>query len=106
MSDAILVLNAGSSSFKVTEYLLGEGDVLETGISGNLDDRAAYAVLGEGGRPVPLKDDRAAIRWNAVAIILRADKDSPELGGHITSIQSAGPYRDVGETIGVLRSSE
>src|SRR4029078_11812604 len=30
---------------------------------------------------------RAAIRWNAVAIILRANKDSSELGGHIASLQ-------------------
>ena len=39
---------------------------------------------------------RAAIRWNAMAIILRANKDSPELGGHIASFQSAGPLYDVG----------
>jgi pyruvate dehydrogenase complex dehydrogenase (E1) component len=39
---------------------------------------------------------RAAIRWNAVAIILRANKDSPELGGHIASFQSAGLLYDVG----------
>ena len=68
MSDAILVLNAGSSSFKVTEYLLGEGDVLETGISGNLDDRAAYAVLGEGGGRCPLKmtgPQSAGTRWRS-----------------------------------------
>ena len=38
MSDAILVLNAGSSSFKFTEFLLGEGEALEVGISGNLEE--------------------------------------------------------------------
>ena len=37
---AILVLNAGSSSFKFTEFLLGEGEALEVGISGNLEDLA------------------------------------------------------------------
>ncbi|TMH34492.1 MAG: pyruvate dehydrogenase (acetyl-transferring), homodimeric type [Betaproteobacteria bacterium] len=31
---------------------------------------------------------RSAIRWNAVAIILRANKESSELGGHIASFQS------------------
>jgi acetate kinase len=38
MSDAILVLNAGSSSLKFTEFLLGAGDALEAGISGNLEE--------------------------------------------------------------------
>jgi acetate kinase len=38
MTDAILVLNAGSSSLKFTEFLLGEGDALEAGISGNLEE--------------------------------------------------------------------
>jgi acetate kinase len=38
MSDAILVLNAGSSSLKFTEFLLGEGDALEAGIGGNLEE--------------------------------------------------------------------
>jgi acetate kinase len=38
MSDAILVLNAGSSSLKFTEFLLGEGEALETGIGGNLEE--------------------------------------------------------------------
>jgi acetate kinase len=38
MSDAILVLNAGSSSFKFTEFLLSAGDALEAGISGNLEE--------------------------------------------------------------------
>jgi pyruvate dehydrogenase E1 component len=32
---------------------------------------------------------RSIIRWNALAIILRANKDSSELGGHIASFQSA-----------------
>ena len=34
---------------------------------------------------------RSAIRWNAVAIILRANKESSELGGHIASFQSSAP---------------
>ncbi len=39
---------------------------------------------------------RAAIRWNAVAIILRANKESSELGGHIASFQSSAMLYDVG----------
>ena len=39
---------------------------------------------------------RAVIRWNAVAIILRANKESSELGGHIASFQSAATLYDIG----------
>ena len=39
---------------------------------------------------------RSIIRWNAVAIILRANKHSSELGGHIASFQSAATLYDIG----------
>jgi pyruvate dehydrogenase E1 component len=39
---------------------------------------------------------RSVIRWNAVAIILRANKASSELGGHIASFQSAATLYDIG----------
>jgi pyruvate dehydrogenase E1 component len=39
---------------------------------------------------------RSIIRWNAVAMILRANKKSSELGGHIASFQSAATLYDVG----------
>ena len=39
---------------------------------------------------------RSAIRWNAAAIVLRANKVSSELGGHIASFQSAATLYDTG----------
>ena len=39
---------------------------------------------------------RSAIRWNAVAIVLKANKESSELGGHIASFQSAATLYDTG----------
>jgi pyruvate dehydrogenase E1 component len=39
---------------------------------------------------------RSTIRWNAVAIILRSNKGSSELGGHIASFQSAATLYDIG----------
>ena len=39
---------------------------------------------------------RSAIRWNAVATVLRANKESSELGGHIASFQSAATLYDTG----------
>ena len=39
---------------------------------------------------------RSIIRWNAMAIILRANKESSELGGHIASFQSSATLYDIG----------
>jgi pyruvate dehydrogenase E1 component len=39
---------------------------------------------------------RSLIRWNAMAIVVRANKTSSELGGHIASFASAATLYDVG----------
>ena len=39
---------------------------------------------------------RSAIRWNAAAIVLKANKESSELGGHIASFQSSETLYDTG----------
>ncbi len=39
---------------------------------------------------------RSLVRWNAIAMVLRANKDSSELGGHIASYQSAAILYDIG----------
>jgi pyruvate dehydrogenase E1 component len=39
---------------------------------------------------------RALTRWNAMAIILNANKESSELGGHIASFASAATLYDIG----------
>jgi pyruvate dehydrogenase E1 component len=39
---------------------------------------------------------RRTVRWNAAAIVLRANKESSELGGHIASFQSAATLYDTG----------
>ena len=39
---------------------------------------------------------RSLIRWNAMAMVLQANKESSELGGHIASFQSAATLYEVG----------
>jgi len=39
---------------------------------------------------------RSLVRWNAMATILQANKESSELGGHIASFQSAATLYEVG----------
>ena len=54
-----------------------------------------HEAKSEGNRELEHKI-RSAIRWNAVAIILRANKESSELGGHIASFQSSALLYDIG----------
>ena len=39
---------------------------------------------------------RALIRWNALAMVVRANRSSGELGGHIASFSSSATLYDVG----------
>jgi pyruvate dehydrogenase E1 component len=41
---------------------------------------------------------RHAVRWNAAAMVVKANKESSELGGHIASFQSAATLYDTGFT--------
>ena len=46
---------------------------------------------------------RSVIRWNALAIVLRANKTSSELGGHIASFQSSALFYDTGSSTSGMR---
>ena len=48
------------------------------------------------GDPAIERRLRSIIRWNAMAIVVRANKESSELGGHIASYQSAATLYEVG----------
>jgi pyruvate dehydrogenase E1 component len=48
------------------------------------------------GDPLVERRLRSLVRWNAIAIVVRANKLSSELGGHIASYQSAATLYEVG----------
>jgi pyruvate dehydrogenase E1 component len=54
-----------------------------------------YEAVHPGDRAIEHKI-RSLIWWNAAAIVLRANKTSSELGGHIASFQSAATLYDTG----------
>ena len=63
----------------------------------------AYVNTIPAGREEHLPGDpelearlRALVRWNAMATVVRANKDSSELGGHIASFASAATLYDIG----------
>jgi len=68
-----------------------------------VSDATAYVntIHPEDGEPIPGDPEverrlRSAIRWNAAALVLQANKVSSELGGHIASFQSAATLYEVG----------
>ena len=48
------------------------------------------------GDPALERRIRSLIRWNALAMVVQANRDSSELGGHIASFASAATLYDVG----------
>ncbi len=48
------------------------------------------------GNPELEQRVRSLVRWNAIATVLQANKESSELGGHIASYQSAATLYEVG----------
>jgi pyruvate dehydrogenase E1 component len=48
------------------------------------------------GDPLVERHLRSLVRWNAIAMVLQANKESSELGGHIASYQSAATLYEVG----------
>ena len=48
------------------------------------------------GDPAIERRLRSIIRWNAIAMVIRANKESSELGGHIASYQSLATLYEVG----------
>jgi pyruvate dehydrogenase E1 component len=58
-------------------------------------------IPAEAEVPVPGDHDlehrvRSLVRWNAIATVLGANKESSELGGHIASFQSAATLYEIG----------
>jgi pyruvate dehydrogenase E1 component len=73
------------------------------GVPVPVSDQTPYVntIPPEDEAPIPGDPEverrlRSAIRWNAAAMVLQANKESSELGGHIASFQSAATLYEVG----------
>ena len=87
------------------EFLLAElhGEARRHGVAVPFSANTPYLNTIPVDRQPPHPGDRevehkirSLIRWNAVATVLRANKESSELGGHIASFQSAATLYDTG----------
>src|SRR5579862_141627 len=72
-----------------------------TGIIGTLNTPYVNTIPVEEearlpGDPAMERRLRSIIRWNAMAMVVRANKESSELGGHIASYQSLAVLYEVG----------
>lgn len=56
----------------------------------------SHAEVPLPGNPALEYQIRSLIRWNALAMVLQANRQEGELGGHIASFQSAATLYDVG----------
>jgi pyruvate dehydrogenase E1 component len=86
-------------------FLLGElmSEAQRTGIVAPFSATTPYLNTIRPEQETPHPGDRtiehrirSLVRWNAIAIIMRANKSSSELGGHIASFQSAATLYDAG----------
>lgn len=65
----------------------------------NTPYKNSIPLSAEGSYPGDLQIEKrisSLIRWNAVAMVLRAGKKAPELGGHIATFASAATLYEVG----------
>ncbi len=72
-----------------------------TGIIGTLNTPYVNTIPADEeaklpGDPAVERRLRSIIRWNAMAMVVRANKESSELGGHIASYQSLATLYEVG----------
>ncbi len=73
------------------------------GVSGGNKIQTPYINTIPASEEPPFPDDlqffshvSGIIRWNAIAMVLRATKKNPELGGHIATYASAATLYDIG----------
>ena len=96
----------------IEEEGLDRASFLMTKLAKRLNEEGAiptYNLTTPFRNSIPVKDEaqmpgdlfmerriRSLIRWNALALVLRANKNEDDLGGHISTFSSAATLYDVG----------
>jgi pyruvate dehydrogenase E1 component len=99
--DSVLEFEGTDRAEQLLESLLAEGRRRQVPVPYSAATPYLNTIPPERQLPYPGDQAvehsiRAMNRWNALAIVLRANKESSELGGHIASYQSAATLYDVG----------
>jgi pyruvate dehydrogenase E1 component len=99
--DSVLEFEGTDRAEQLLDSLLAEGRRRQVPVPYSAATPYLNTIPPEREQPYPgdqvvEHSIRAMNRWNALAIVLRANKESSELGGHIASYQSAATLYDVG----------
>jgi pyruvate dehydrogenase E1 component len=86
---------------QVVQTVLEEARAVGAPVESGLSTPYVNTIPVEREEPIPGDRElehrlRSLVRWNAVATVLQANKESSELGGHIASYQSAATLYEVG----------
>jgi len=88
---------AGYLIKKIIDEAYSEGLILpDTRTTPYINTIPASADIRSPGDQNIERKIRAYIRWNAAAMVVRANKKNPELGGHIGTFASAATLYDIG----------
>lgn len=99
--DSILNIEGHERTEYIIEKLISHAQSMGVHIQNTIHTPYKNTILPHHEKHMPNDEDvskrvAALIRWNAVAMVLRAGKYAPELGGHIASYASAHVLYDVG----------
>jgi pyruvate dehydrogenase E1 component len=99
--DSVLEFEGTDRAEQLLDSLLAEGRRRQVPVPYSAATPYLNTIPPEREQPYPGDQGvehsiRAMNRWNALAIVLRANKETSELGGHIASYQSAATLYDVG----------
>jgi pyruvate dehydrogenase E1 component len=99
--DAVLAFDGADRAYHLLDELIAEAR--RNGAPVPYSANTPYLNTIPPDRETPHPGDlaveraiRSMVRWNAVATVLRANRESSELGGHIASYQSASTLYEVG----------
>jgi pyruvate dehydrogenase E1 component len=100
---SVLEFEGGDRAYYLLDRLIEEGRQRGAPVPYSITTPYINTILVEQQPPYPGDQAiewriRSMHRWNALAIVLRANKESSELGGHIASYQSAATLYHVGFT--------
>jgi pyruvate dehydrogenase E1 component len=99
--ESVLEFEGGDRAYYLLDRLLEEGRQRGAPVPYSITTPYVNTIPVDRQPPYPGDQAlewriRSMNRWNALAIVLRANKESSELGGHIASFQSAATLYHVG----------
>lgn len=99
--EAVIKVHGKERAGFLLQKLLSVADASDVGLQSSIHTPYRNTIKRADEKLMPPDEGMskrigALIRWNAVAMVLRAGKQAPELGGHIASYASAATLYEVG----------